>query len=92
MTVRIFGNGGDLFADNLGNVYDYDPSEEAAEGDHDGYADVVFVDLVEWLAFWDLDGSQIPECIDILDIDCTLRDGTVVKAEPSYRAILRDNI
>jgi hypothetical protein len=82
----ISGNGGDILVHHTGKVVGYNPSVEVADGEHEGYFDVVHVDLIEWAAFYSVDYERdMPMHFDILDVDCTLADGEVIKAEPDWR-------
>lgn len=89
---EIFGNGGELTVAPTGEVIAFNPSAETLDGDHDGYGDVIHVDLVEWRRFYgyDLDGRVTH--IDILDVDCHLESGEVIKAEPEHREMCVESI
>lgn len=79
-TVQIFGNGGTFNVDvETGRAFDH---AHSGEDDHDGYADVVSVDLAEWRTFW---GKELPGALDILDVRCHLASGETIEPEPDHR-------
>lgn len=83
----VFGNGGDIVVRHTGEVVGYNPSEEVEAGDHGGYADVIHVDLTEWCRHYGMAPHYAPAMLDILDVTCHLESGTIVEAEPSWRAL-----
>ncbi|MDR3474508.1 MAG: hypothetical protein P4M09_22895 [Devosia sp.] len=67
-TYVISGNGGSLFVDAVtGRTITYQPSEEVEAGDHEGYGDILKVDLAEHFRFWGEDHRRFAQ-IDILDV------------------------
>ena len=78
----IFGNGGEVTIDESGKPLRFEPSEEVATGDHDGYADIVSFDMEEWRTAYGYAQGEGPEQIDILDIGFTTDKGYY---EPAIR-------
>jgi hypothetical protein len=83
----ISGNGGDILVHHTGKVVGYNPSVEVADGEHEGYFDVVKVDLEEWCRYYRKANHEMPMHFDILDVDCILSTGERIPAEVDWRML-----
>jgi hypothetical protein len=70
----IYGNGGEMTVAQTGEILLYEPSEEVPQ-DHDGYFDIIHVEMDKWRRrhgrTWGLPGRRI----DILSVSFHTADG-----------------
>jgi hypothetical protein len=87
----VYGNGGEMTVAQTGEVLLYEPSEEVPK-DHDGYFDIIHIELEQWRLRHGLTWSETGPAIDILMVGLHTIDGVHLGAvfEPSID--MEDNV